>query len=250
MARSPGTGKPAGVAPAEPLAYTPGEGSVGRARYVAALVVALVLSGGPGAIDHTPPAAAAPLRTVAAAGVSARVPSDWEVQPIDGDAAFLRGIQASTNLDRWSAGRGGGQGIRAYWVDATQIRLPSDYYVLAARGPAMDSLPGEDRCRSEDNHVFLGQGHSHEDWPTGYLATARGTCDTANGDTRWAAFVAAPGFSELRSMGIPQSGMYFAIAAVPRGPGDDRILDRMLAGVSFGETQVSEFLQAAKARMI
>jgi hypothetical protein len=51
-------------------------------------------------------------------------------------------------------------------------------------------------------------------------------------------------------MGIPQSGMYFAMASVPEGPGDDRMLDRMLTGVSFGDTNVSEFLQAAKARMI
>jgi hypothetical protein len=223
---------------------------VGRARYVVALVVGLLLTGAPRPLGPAPRAAAAPLRMVAAGGVTAYVPPGWEVSPILPGASELLGLRASRDLDRWAPNLGKGQGMTAYWVDATRVRLPSDYYVLAARGPAMESLPGHDRCRSDADSVLLGQGHSHEALPSGFLATARGTCDTAAGGTRWAAFVAAPAFGPLRDMGIPQSGMYFAMASVPEGPGDDRMLDRMLTGVSFGDTNVSEFLQAAKARMI
>jgi hypothetical protein len=223
---------------------------VGRARYVVALVIGLLLTGAPRTLGPAPPATAAPLRMVAAGGVTAYVPPGWEVRPIRHPGSDLVGLKASRDLERWVPNLGKGQGVTAYWVDATRVRVPSDYYVLAARGPALESLPGDQRCRSDGNNVVLGQGRSHEALPSGFLATARGSCQTAVGGIRWAAFVAAPGFGPLREIGIPESGMYFALASIPQGPGDDRMLDRMLAGVSFGETNVSEFLQAAKARMI
>jgi hypothetical protein len=223
---------------------------VGRARYVVVFVVALALSGGPRALGPAPPATAAPLRLVASAGVAAYVPPGWEVRPLRRAGSDLMGLEASQHLERFVPDLGKGQGMTAYWVDATRVRLPSDYYVLAARGPALESLPSQDRCHSDGNTVLLGQGRSHETLPDGFMATARGTCQTADGDTRWAAFVAAPGYGPLREMGIPQSGMYFALASVPQGPGDDRMLDRIISGVTFGETQVSDFLEAAKARMI
>jgi hypothetical protein len=223
---------------------------VGRARYVAVVVVALALSGGPRTLGPAPRATAAPLRLVASGGVTAYVPPGWEVRPLRRPGSDLVGLQAFRTPERFVPNLGEGQGMTAYWVDATRVQLPSDYYVLAARGPALESLPSRDRCRSDGNTVLLGQGHSHEALPSGFMATARGTCETADGDTRWAAFVAAPGYGPLREIGIPQSGMYFALASVPRGPGDDRMLDRIISGVTFGGTQVSEFLNAAKSRMI
>jgi hypothetical protein len=133
-------------------------------------------------------------------------------------------------------------------VDATEIHLPSDFYILAARGPAMESLPHEG-CRS-DSQVFVDSENRSKGLPDGYLATASGTCATAMGGTRWAAFVAAPGYGPMREMGIPESGMYFAMASVPQGPGDERMLLRMLGGVSFGQTRVDDFVEAARNRMI
>jgi hypothetical protein len=219
---------------------------VGRARYVAALFVALLLWGGPRPLGGGPRAEAAPLRVVAFDGVTAFVPSDWEFRPIQRAGSQLRGIQASVDLDQWATG-GSAQGINAYWVDATQVRLPSDYYVLAAKGPAMESLPTEEECRSDGSTVFLGGGRRPQDLPHGYLATASGTCSTEDGRTRWAAFVAAPGFGPIREMGIPQSGMYFAMASVEDGPEAEEMLNRMLRAVYFGSTPVSEFLRVVDA---
>lgn len=219
---------------------------MGRARYAAALVIALTLSGAPRPLGGTPRAEAAPLRLIASDGVTAYIPADWEFRPIQRDTAHLRGLQASGNLSRWASGDGKGQGINAYWVDATQVRLPSDYYVLAARGPAMESLPTQESCSSDGSTVFLG-GRKPHDLPRGYLATATGTCHTDKGRTRWAAFVAAPGFGPIREMGIPQSGLYFAMASVEDGPKAEDTLNRLLTAVSFGQTQVRDFLQVVEA---
>jgi hypothetical protein len=221
---------------------------VGRARYVIALLVALALSGAPRPMGSAPRAQASPLRMVAAGGVTAYVPPGWEVRPIQHPRSHLVGIEASRNLERWDRGHGGVRGVEAYWVDATEIQLPSDYYILAARGPAMESLPDEG-CRY-DSRVFVDSENRSKGLPDGYLATASGTCATATGGTRWAAFVAAPGFGPMREMGIPESGMYFALASVPQGPGDERMLLRMLGGLSFGQTRVDEFVEAARNRMI
>jgi hypothetical protein len=220
---------------------------VGRARYVVAMLLALSLWGAPQPLGGDRSAKASPLRMVAADGVTAYVPSGWEVRPIQWAGSQLRGIQASGNLERWSDGSGRGQGIRAYWVDATTVRLPSDYYVLAAKGPAMQGLPSSDRCRSDGSTVLLGGGRKPHDLPRGYLATASGTCRTEQGKTRWAAFVAAPGFGPLREMGIPQSGMYFAMASVEDGPQAEEVLNRILTQVSFGTTEISEFLSVVEA---
>lgn len=219
---------------------------MGRARYLVALLVALSLSGPPpptaGGREREP----SPFRLVAGDGVRAYVPPGWEVRPIHRTGSQVRGIQASRNLDRWPDGSGRGQGIRAYWVDATQVQLPSDYYVLAARGPAMQGLPSGERCRSDGSTVLLGSGRDARHLPRGFLATANGTCRTKQGKTKWAAFVAAPGFGPLRGMGIPQSGMYFAMVSVDHGRQPEVSLNRLLGGVSFGSTEVSEFVGAAE----
>jgi hypothetical protein len=221
---------------------------VGRARFAIALLVALSLSGAPPPAGSGARAEAMPLRMVVAGGVTAYVPPGWEVRPIDQTDSPLVGIQASRDLERWERGHGGVRGVEAYWVDATEISLPSEYYILAARGPAMESLPHEG-CRS-DRHVFVDSENRSKGLPDGYLATASGTCVTAAGGTRWAAFVAAPGYGPMREIGIPQSGMYFALASVPQGPGDERMLLRMLGAVSFGQTRVDEFVDIARTRMI
>ena len=222
---------------------------MGRARFAIALLIALALAGAPRSLGPGSPAEAAPLRLVGAGGVTAYVPPGWEVRPMRYFGSHLQGIQASRDLGRWDRGHGGVGGIEAYWVDATQLPLPSDYYILAARGPAMRSLPDRGDC-DVSSSVFVDSENRSKGLPPGYMATASGTCRSEEGSTRWAAFVAAPGYGPMREMGIPQSGMYFALASVPEGPGDDRMLARMLGGVTFGPTRIGEFLSAAKARMI
>ena len=34
------------------------------------------------------------------------------------------------------------------WVDGTAVGVPSDYYYLAATGPALDAITGPELCRA------------------------------------------------------------------------------------------------------
>ena len=44
------------------------------------------------------------------------------------------------------------------------------------------------------------------------MAQGKGTCNIHGTPTRWAYFVAAPGFGPVRRMGIPASGLYVVVA--------------------------------------
>lgn len=152
------------------------------------------------------------------------------------------GLLASANLDAWSEGRV--QGLEAYWVDATKVGVPSDYYHLTARGPALSRLPERD-CRT---HRSVLVSHTPGwDSPGDYAATASGVCRVGTGRSRWTAFVLAPGFGPARAVGIPQSGLYFVLAMVRERPGAGRRLERLVSGVSFGGTPVGDLFRAAGA---
>jgi hypothetical protein len=214
---------------------------VRRARYAVAAILALSMVAAP-----AKPAFLGPMRAVAAEGVTAFVPQRWEFRPILSESGSFRGLQASRRLDRWGDGRRPRAALEAYWIDATDVRVPSDYYYLAARGPAMDALPATDACMNE-KRVWVGRGHRVRPpprWPAEFVATATGTC----GARRWAAFVAAPGFGRTRTIGISQSGMYFVFVSVHDSPDADRKVLRMLSEVTFGSTSVGEFLDAVGAR--
>ena len=217
-----------------------------RARIAVAGLLALSTVGtplGPAAV-----APASPLVPVAAGGVVAYVPHTWEARALPSRLTTVSGVQASAQLDGWAPGARAA-GIEAYWVDATLVGLPSDYYRGIAGGPALDRLPIDGPCRAEERTVWT----KREQAPASplaraeYLATATGTCRSGEGWTRWGAFVAAPGFGATRSLGIPRSGLYFAFVSVREGPGADRRLNRLLTSVSFGGTPVREFLQAVGA---
>jgi hypothetical protein len=215
-----------------------------RARSIAAVIVALWLITAPGSLPGT--SRSIDLRLVSAEGVEAFVPPRWEYRPLSRmSASAWRGIEA----------RGGGPtgwkpfdvrnpGLQAYWVDATQIRVPSDYYSLAARGPLMDRLSGLRNCSTESADVLIGRGH-RADPMAGYLATTSGRCDTERMDTLWAAVVAAPGFGPVRDLGIPESGLYFLQVSVRDGPGAEDRLGHLMEHVSFGGTPIAEFPAAA-----
>ncbi len=231
-----------------PLAYTRGEGSpVRRARMAAVFALSLSFLTATAAPGPSPPAWGA-LRPVSAGGVMAFVPPGWEYRPIPG-TSVLRGLQAARDLDRWSKGKGGGPGVEAYWVDATAVRVPSDYYGLAARGPVMDRLK-DARCRPQTERVWSARGHRLDPAaPSDYLATASGTCRDERSRTRWSAFVAAPGFGPARKIGIARSGLYVVLVSVREGPGAGERLDRLISGVSFGGTTVPEFLEVVGGRL-
>lgn len=187
------------------------------------------------------------LRAVSASGVVAYVPSTWDVRPLPSEVPTISGIQASENLTRWSYSTGRVTGVEAYWLDATQVGIPSDYYRHVASGPALSSLPERDGCSAESRQVWSGGGSSTSPEADDYLATATGVCRNRGASTKWGAFVAAPGFGPVRDMGIPRSGLYFAFAAVREGPRSNQRLDRILTSVSFGGTPVDAFLNAVGA---
>lgn len=213
-----------------------------RARLFAVVLIALsFVTGPPGPSALVQPLGAG--RAVAAERVRAHVPPGWEVEPIASRSGAFRGLRASRNLDRWSVQ--GGPGLVAYWIDATSVGVPSDYYYYAARGPAMDAL-SEDGCRARSRRVWAGRAPDATGTAS-FVATASGVCRSRGPVTRWASFVAAPGFGPVRAMGIPESGMYRLYAAVREGPGADRRISRLVSGVSFGGTSVNQFLDAVSA---
>jgi hypothetical protein len=228
------------------VAYTRLEVPVLRARSLAAVIVALWLITAPGSIPGTSRSILPDLRLVSSDGVEAFVPPRWEYRPLSQMTTSARkGIEALGGRARSSEPFDVRKpGLQAYWVDATQVRVPSDYYSLAARGPLMDSIAGLPNCRTETSDVLIGRGH-RADPMSGYLATTSGRCDTEEVDTLWAAVVAAPGFGPVRDLGIPESGLYFVQVSVRDGPGAEDRLGHLIEHISFGGTPIAEFSTAA-----
>ena len=220
-------------------------------RLVTALLLALSFSASPAGGPAEPAAEASPLRQVEGDSVSALVPPSWRARALSPGAAGPRGLQAAGDLRRWGSPRRSTGGLEAYWIDATTIGVPSDYYYLAAEGPAMSRLPGGRNCRRIRHEVlrdskprFDRRAESSGD----YVATAGGMCRGRGRSSVWAAFVAAPGFGPVRAMGIPESGLYVAVVMVPDGPRAEDRAERLLSTVSFGGTRVSDFIAAARGR--
>lgn len=221
-----------------------------HALSVAILAVALATtsSTGPGL---APPAEASPVREVRSGRITATIPERWSFRPMPGRSPASHGLHASRDLGRWASLERRRIGLEAYWADAARVGLPSDYYYLAAGGPLATRLPRGPGCERERHEVLasrrpdLARGrHS----PGDYVATASGTCRTRGRMTRWASFVAAPGFGPVRSLGIPESGLYFALVMIPDGPRAHLRAERLLSSVRFGETPVQEFISVARER--
>lgn len=188
------------------------------------------------------------MRLVAAAGVETLLPHKWEYRPIPDTGGHRLGIQASEHLVGMIPTDLRRPSLEAYWVDATEVGVPSDYYELAARGPLLDLVDSVPGCRSEGRLEAVSPRHAPgtlDMWPGQYVTMVTGTCHTAASDTRWASFVAAPGFGPARELGIPSSGLYVVRASVPDGPDAERRLRTLMTGVSFGGTPVGAFLAAA-----
>jgi hypothetical protein len=215
---------------------------VGWVRILVALFAGLSLLAPAGTGRPGSGLPAGSFRPVSSEGVSSLLPPKWEVRPLrSAPEERRRGLQASGTVPGRMPADIRHPGLEAYWVDATGVGVPSDYYRLAARGPSQDLLrsPGcyrDDRrvVRSPRDVVATGQ----------YVATSTGTC-TVSGSVRWASFVAAPGFGPVRSLGIPRSGLYVVRASVSDGPDADRRLRTLMNGVAFGGTPVRTFLTTA-----
>ena len=210
-----------------------------------ALTFAAITPAGPGL---TPPAEAMPVREVHAGRITAYVPEQWSFRAMPGKSLAAHGLQASGDLRRWSSLKQRRVGLEAYWVDAARVGLPSDYYYLAAEGPMSTRLPRGRDCERERHDVLadrrpLFDRAKHS--PGDYVATASGTCQARSRMMRWASFVAAPGYGPVKRLGIPESGLYFALVMIPDGPHGHQRAERLLSGVRFGDAAVEEFIAAA-----
>lgn len=225
-------------------------------RSILGIVIALMGAGCAGAPGSGDPSlvgdavlirpSASPFSQVTAGPVRSLVPDGWRASPAIGARA---GFVASPRPEAWRHMDGSITGMAATWVDATKVGVPSDFYYLAATGPLLSSLTRSDACRAESQRVFLdnaptfatGTSRSTGD----YMARGEGTCHVQGRPTRWAYFVAAPGYGPVRAVGIPQSGLYVVVAVMRDSQRASSLLDRLITHTSFGGTLVSDFVSAA-----
>lgn len=230
-----------------------------RKELVASVIITLVVAGCGDVGSRRPLDAASvtplqilqsptPFDQVAAGPVRAMVPDRW--QPVlAGDEPGGEGFFASPQPHGWARMDGSVEGMAATWVDGSRVGIPSDYYYLAANGPVLERLTDSRACRAEYRDVivnhrpayFRGQGDS----PGDYVVRAEGTCTTGDISTRWAYFVAAPGYGPVRAVGIPSSGLYVVVAVLRDSHGARGKLQKLLRGARFGDAAVSDMIAAA-----
>src|SRR5207244_11029288 len=101
---------------------------------------------------------------VQAGEVEALIPADWDVRPISAARYPQEGFVASPQLSKWERGAGVVRGMEAFWVDITRLRIPSDYYYLVARGPAVSSLAGNKNWQPTGEQVLAGHPPEFPGW--------------------------------------------------------------------------------------
>jgi len=195
-------------------------------------------------------ASASPYSQVTAGSVQALVPDGWRATPAGGARA---GFVASPRPDAWRRMDGSTSGMAVTWVDATEVGVPSDFYYLAATGPLLSRLTRSDACRAESQQVFLDNAPSFQAGAArsagDYMARGEGTCNVGGRPTRWAYFVAAPGYGPVRRVGIPQSGLYVVVAVMHDSTRASALLDRLITHTSFGGAMISDFVDVAGGKL-
>lgn len=228
-------------------------------RLLTCCVVAFAAAGCRGALVPSPPEAApellitespSPYREVTAGSVSAVLPDSWHPRIAVSEDDTRQGLLAGPRAGTWLRDRPPVEGFAAMWVDGTRVGVPSDYYYLAAAGPALGLITRSSECRRMRERIIAD--HRPEfiagepDSPGDYVATGQGTCTVGRQPIRWAYFVAAPGYGPVRELGIPASGLYLVVAVVPDSPRAPHLLGRMLERTSFGGSSVPELIAAAE----
>jgi len=195
------------------------------------------------------PASPSPLRVEVQAGdVQGLIPEDWQAQPLPQTRYPQQGFIASPSLADWDTGAGIVRGMEAFWVDVGKLQIPSDYYYLVARGPAIASLAGNSACHPAKDEVFVDHppdltGHRFS--PSDYVESATGMCKVQGQRTRWAYIVAAPGFGPAREVGLPSSGLYVVLAVVS-GKRANALLHQIIQAARFGEVPISKIVAAVR----
>lgn len=194
-------------------------------------------------------ASASPFSRVTAGEVRSIVPDGWLARSAVVLGQARGGFVASPEPEAWMRMDGSTEGMSATWVDATEVGVPSDFYYLAATGPLLSRLTHSDSCVSERRFVYLNNRPTFDlERPQhggDYVAQGEGTCSVHGASTRWAYFVAAPGFGPVRKMGIPASGLYVVVAVMPDSRRASATLTRLIEHTSFGGSSVSEFTETA-----
>jgi hypothetical protein len=194
----------------------------------------------------------APFAEVTAGDVSALVPQGWHAELTPSPDDLRMGFVASPRPDVYRMD-GSTTGFTATWVDATRVGVPSDFYYLAANGPLLSGLIHSPDCRRVHQRILINHRPAFDAGrpgsPGDYMASGDGTCTGSRGPTRWAYFVAAPGFGPARRIGIPSSGLYVVVAVMPDTSQAEATLKRLISHTSFAGTTVTDFVMVAHQAM-
>lgn len=229
-------------------------------RVVGILLIAVLAAGCGDAASSTPAASGSPIRVeqspspfqeVRAGQVSALIPDAWQPRLAGSTGDPQEGFVAAPRPKDWGGEKAPPEGLAAVWVDGTRVGVPSDYYYLAATGPALALITGTGECSATRPTVYADHvptfAAGPPDSPGDYIARGQGTCTVGRTLTRWAYFVAAPGYGPARTVGIPSSGLYLVIALLPDSPSASGLLDKLLLRTEFGGASMSDFIAAARS---
>jgi hypothetical protein len=193
-----------------------------------------------------------PFTEVTAGSIRAMVPRQWRPVPLGGSRTVEEGFLAAPRPNDWGRPGNPAVGMAAVWVDGTHVGVPSDYYYLAATGPVLGSLTGSPECEATRLSVYANHRPTFANGPQGspgdYVARGQGVCTVGKRPTRWAYFIAAPGYGPVRQVGIPASCLYMVIAVLRDSPHAPGLLNRLLLGTEFGASSVSKLIAVAQAR--
>ena len=193
------------------------------------------------------PASPSPLVEVRIGHVRAVIPKSWEARTLPTSNLPREGFVASPNLARWERGQAYSQGIEAFWVDVATLRIPSDYYYLAARNASFRQLGGPGACGPARPQILVNHPPDYSGRtlsPGDFVASAAGGCMRGGRLTHWAYVVAAPGFGPIRKVGIPTSGLYVVVAEVT-GPESARLLTEIMKSARFDSATIGHIVDAA-----
>jgi len=190
-----------------------------------------------------------PYREVTAGPVTAMIPDGWHPVPAGAVGDPQLGFVAAPRPRDWDAPSAAG--MAALWVDSTRVGVPSDYYYLAATGSALNMITRTPECAATRETIFADHlpafAAGDPGSPGDFIARGRGTCTVGHRPTRWAYFVAAPGYGPVRQVGIPASGLYLVVAALEDSQRAPWLLGRLLRGTEFAGASVGELIAAARA---